>query len=86
MAALYQQTLGYFRDYEDAVLQKQVIGDQFGATRIYRPVDGLQAKNLTRVAAFPLQIGFESSVRAGKIWRFLSQLRLHPRTSTRIPR
>jgi len=66
---VFHQTLGYFRDYEDS-LAKQVVGDEFESTRIFRPVDGLQVNNQTRGTSGSLQMGFESSVRAGEIYVF----------------
>lgn len=66
---VFHQTLGYFRDYEDS-MAKQVIGDEFESMRIFRPVDGLQVNNQTRGTSGPLQMGFESSVRAGEIYVF----------------
>jgi hypothetical protein len=66
---VYHQTLAFFRDYEDAAA-KQVIGDEFESTRVYRPADGLQVNNLTRGTSFPLQMDFESSARAGEIYVF----------------
>ena len=66
---VYHQTLAFFRDYEDTVA-KQVVGDEFESTRLYRPADGLQINNLTRGTSFPLQMGFESSARAGEIYVF----------------
>jgi hypothetical protein len=66
---VYHQTLAFFRDYEDAAA-KQIIGDEFESTRIYRPADGLQVNNLTRGTSFPLQMGFESSARAAEIYVF----------------
>jgi hypothetical protein len=72
---VYHQTLGYFRDYEDGA-SKQVIGDEFESTRIYRPVDGLPVNNQTRGVSFPLQMGFESSTRAGEIFVFCLSLGL----------
>ena len=72
---VYHQTLGYFRDYEDGA-SKQVIGDEFESTRIYRPVDGLQVNNQTQGVSFPLQMGFESSARAGEIFVFCLSLGL----------
>jgi hypothetical protein len=73
--SVYHQTLGYFRDYEDGAA-KQVVGDEFESTRLYRPVDGLQVNNLTQGTAFPLQMGFESSARAGEIFVFCLSLAL----------
>jgi hypothetical protein len=70
---VYHQTLGYFRDYEDGA-SKQVIGDEFESTRIFRPVDGLQVNNQTAGTNFPLQMGFESSARAGEIYIFCLSL------------
>ena len=72
---VYHQTLGYFRDFEDGA-SKQVIGDEFESTRIYRPADGLQVNNLTQGTSFPLQMGFESSARAGEIFIFCFSLAL----------
>ena len=72
---VYHQTLGYFRDYEDGA-SKQVIGDEFESTRIYRPVDGLPVNNQTQGVSFPLQMGFESSARAGEIFVFCLSLGL----------
>ena len=73
--SVYHQTLAWFRDYEDAAA-KQVIGDEFESTRIYRPADGLQVNNLTQGTSFPLQMGFESSARAGEIYVFCMSLGL----------
>jgi len=73
--SVYHQTLAWFRDYEDAAA-KQVIGDEFESTRIYRPGDGLQVNNLTQGTSFPLQMGFESSARAGEIYVFCMSLGL----------
>ncbi len=66
---VFHQTLGYFRDYEDSEA-KQVIGDEFESTRIFRPVDGLQVNNQTRGTSGPLEMGFESSARVGEIYVF----------------
>jgi len=66
---IYHQTLAFFRDYEDATAA-QLIGDEFESTRIYRPVEGLSINNLTQGKSFPLQMGFESSARAGEIYVF----------------
>jgi hypothetical protein len=65
----FHQTLGYFRDYEDSAA-KQIIGDEFESTRLFRPVDGLQFNNQTRGTSGRVQMGFESSVRAGEIYVF----------------
>jgi hypothetical protein len=73
---VYHQTLAFFRDYEDAAA-KQIIGDEFESTRIYRPADGLQVNNLTQGVSFPLQMGFESSARAGEIYVFCVSLTLN---------
>jgi hypothetical protein len=59
----YHNTLAYFRDYEDAV-----IGDEFESTRTYQPEGGLQINDLTHKKSFPLQMSFESSVRAAEIY------------------
>jgi len=64
---VYHQTLAFFRDYEDKA-SRQVIGDEFESTRIYRPTNGLQVNNLTRGTSFPLQMGFESTARAAEIY------------------
>jgi len=66
---VFHQTLGYFRDYEDSEA-KQVIGDEFESTRIFRPVGGLQVNNQTRGTLGPLEMGFEPSARAGEIYVF----------------
>jgi hypothetical protein len=66
---VYHQTLAYFRDYEDHATQ-QVIGDEFESTRLFRPPSGLVCNNLTQGISFPLQMGFESSVKAGEIFVF----------------
>jgi hypothetical protein len=73
---IYHQTLGFFRDYEDGA-SEQVIGDEYESTRIFRPVDGLQVTNHTARTSFPLQMGFESSVRAGEIYIFCLSLVLN---------
>ena len=70
---VYHRTLAFFRDHEYAVA-KQVIGDEFESTRIYRPADGLAVNNLTAGASFPVQMGFESSARAGEIFVFCLSL------------
>ena len=67
--SVFHQTLGYFRDYEDSEA-KQVLGDEFESTRIFRPVNGLQVNNQTRATSGTVQMGFESSVRAGEIYVF----------------
>lgn len=66
---VFHQTLGYFRDYEDSVA-KQVVGDEFESTRIFRPRDGLLVNNETCGTSGLLEIGFESSARAGEIYIF----------------
>ena len=66
---VYHQTLAFFRDYEDKSA-KQIIGDEFESTRIFRPVDGPQVNNQTQGTHGPLQMGFESSARAGEIYVF----------------
>ena len=70
---VYHKTLAFFRDYEDSV-SKQVIGDEFESTRIYRPADGLQINNRTEGTSFSLKMGFESSARAGEIYVFCFSL------------
>ena len=70
---VYHQTLAFFRDYEDKAA-KQIIGDEFESTRIFRPVDGLQINNHTQGTNGPLQMGFESSARAGEIYVFCVSL------------
>jgi hypothetical protein len=72
---IFHQTLGFFRDYEDAAA-KQVIGDQFESTRIYRPADGLPINDLTHGKSFNLDMGFEATVRAGEIYVFCVSLAL----------
>ena len=66
---VFHQTLSFFRDYEDAT-EKKIIGDEFESVRIYRPVKGLQINDLTHGKSFSLEMGFESSVRAGEIYIF----------------
>jgi hypothetical protein len=66
---VYHQTLAFFRDYEDKAA-KQVVGDEFESTRIFRPVDGLHVNNQTQGTSGPWQMGFESSARAGEIYVF----------------
>ncbi len=67
---VYHQTLAFFRDYEDKAVAKQVIGDEFEATRISRPVEGLHVNNQTQDTSGLLQIRFESSARADEIYIF----------------
>lgn len=70
---VFHQTLGFFRDYEDKAA-KQIIGDEFESTRIFRPVDGLHVNNQTQGTSGQLQMGFESSARAGEIYIFCLSL------------
>lgn len=72
---VYHQTLGFYRDYEDATA-KQVIGDEFESTRIYRSENGLLINNLTqgKSSKLPKGFGFESSTRAGEIYVFCLSL------------
>lgn len=72
---VFHQTLGYFRDYEDSNA-KQVIGDEFESTHIFRPTGGLQINNLTNDTSSLLDMGFESSVRAGEIYVFCVSLEM----------
>lgn len=65
---VYCQTLAVFRDYQDKTA-KQIIGDEFESTRIYRPAAGLQI-NQAQGTSGPSQMGFESSARAGEIYVF----------------
>jgi hypothetical protein len=66
---VFHQTLARFRDYEDSSV-KQVIGDEYESIRLYRPVSGLQVNNLTNGTSGLLDMGFESSIRAGEIFVF----------------
>jgi hypothetical protein len=70
---VYHQTLGFFRDYEDKAT-KQVIGDEFESTRIFRPVDGLHVNIQTQGTSGQLLMAFESSARAGEIYIFCLSL------------
>ena len=71
---VFHQTLSYYRDYEDSTTE-QVIGDEFESTHIFRPKGGLQVTNLTQGTSFPLDMGFESSVRGGEIYIFCLSLK-----------
>jgi hypothetical protein len=53
---MYCRTLAYFRDFEDAAA-RQIIGDEYEGTRIYRPADGLQINNQTQGTSGTLQMG-----------------------------
>jgi hypothetical protein len=64
---VYHQTLAVFRDYEDKAA-KQIIGDEYESTGIFRPNDGLQISNLAQGAASTMHMGIESSARAGEIY------------------
>lgn len=73
---VFHRTLGYFRDYLDASA-KQVIGDEFESTRIFRPVDGLEVSNLSSGTSGLLDMAYEYSVRAsGEIYIFCTSLRM----------
>src|SRR6266446_3346659 len=66
---VFHQTLGYFRDYEDGEA-KQVVGDEFESTLIFRPQGGLHINNQTQRTSGPMEAGFESSARASEIFIF----------------
>jgi hypothetical protein len=72
---VFHQTLGYFRDYEDSNDQ-QVIGDEYESTRLYRPHSGLRVNNLTNSTSGLMDMGFESSTRAGEIYVFCVSLQI----------
>jgi hypothetical protein len=70
---IYHQTLGYYRDYEDATA-KRVIGDEFESTRIFRPKWGVVLNNKMTGRPHLVDGGFESSIRAGEIFVFCFSL------------
>ena len=70
---IYHQTLGYYRDYEDATA-KYAVGDQFESTRIFRPKRGIVLNNKRTGRPESLQAGLESSIRAGEIFVFCCSL------------
>src|SRR5437762_950462 len=70
---VFHQTLGYFRDYEDSNAE-EIIGDEYESTHLYRPLDGLEVNNHTTGISGFLDLGFESSARAGEILVFCVSL------------
>lgn len=75
---VFCQTAAFFRDYEDAKA-RQVIGDEYESTRLYRPLTGLEINNLTRGINGKLQMGMESHARADEIYIFCVSLSLNER-------
>jgi hypothetical protein len=67
------RTAAFFRDYEDAKA-KQVIGDEYECTHLYRPLNGLEINNLTRGTQGTLQMGMECHTKADEIYIFCVSL------------
>ena len=63
------RTAAFFRDYEDAH-RRQIIGDEYEGTRLYRPLTGLEISNLTRGQSFTLHEGMECQTKAHEIYVF----------------
>jgi hypothetical protein len=63
------QTASFFRDYEDAHA-RQVIGDEYEGTRLYRPLTGLEMNNLTRNQSVTRNAGMECNTKAHEIFIF----------------
>jgi hypothetical protein len=61
------RTASFFRDYEDAP-RRQIIGDEYEGTRLYRPLSGLEINNLTRGQSFTLNAGMECETKAYEIY------------------
>jgi hypothetical protein len=55
---VFCQTASFFRDYEDAHA-RQIIGDEYEGTRLYRPLSGLEINSLTRNQSLTLHAGME---------------------------
>jgi hypothetical protein len=64
---VFCQTASYFRDYEDAEA-RQVRGDEYEGTLVYRPAGGLQVNNVTNGTSGPLQMGMECLVKGRDIY------------------
>jgi hypothetical protein len=64
---VFFQTAAFFRDYEDAKA-RQVIGDEYECTRLYKPLTGLEFNNLTRGTQGTIQMGMECHTRADEIY------------------
>ena len=64
---VFCQTAAFFRDYEDAH-QRQIIGDEYEGTRLYRPLSGLEINNLTCGQSFNLNAGMECETKAHEIY------------------
>jgi hypothetical protein len=61
------RTAAFFRDYEDAH-RRQIIGDEYEGTRLYRPLRGLEINNLTRGQSFTLDAGMKCETKAHEIY------------------
>lgn len=70
---LFCQTASFFRDYEDA-RARQIIGDEYEGTRLYRPLTGLEVNNLTRNKSLILNAGMECQTKAHEIYVFCMSL------------
>jgi hypothetical protein len=70
---MFCQTAAFFRDYEDAEA-RQIIGDQYEGTRLYRPVNGLEMNNVTRNYSQNLKVGMEFGTKAHEIYIFCVSL------------
>jgi hypothetical protein len=66
---MYCQTLGFFRDYEDAEAQ-QIVGDEYEGTRIYRPANGLEVTKVGQSESGLIQMGMECLTKADEIYIF----------------
>jgi hypothetical protein len=64
---VFCQTAAYFRDYEDAQA-RQIIGDEYEGTRLYRPLSGLEINNLTRNRSLTLNAGLECLTKSWEIY------------------
>ncbi len=63
------RTASFFRDYEDAHA-RQIIGDEYEGTRLYRPLNGLEINSLTRGQSLTLNAGMECLTKAHEIYIF----------------
>ena len=71
--SIFCQTAAFFRDYEDAEA-RQIIGDEYEGTRLYRPLNGLEMNNLTRNYSENLKAGMECITKAHEIYVFCVSL------------
>jgi hypothetical protein len=70
---MFCQTAAFFRDYEDAEA-RQIIGDEYEGTRLYRPLNGLEMNNLTKNYSQTLKAGMECITEAHEIYIFCVSL------------